>query len=275
MAFKFRSSKRHRANAFEGENQINTVDTYFPNTQSPVTNLKMTGRNSKVLNANTSGFSVSAAGTAAANTAGSNYPRTLFRRRAGSKTIVAEGIGYGAGVIFWATDNANWWGAVTDVENSQTYDTAYGSSCTAYVCSAYYITGYWSQGYQSYNYSRMTYSYRYSRYYACLTNSCSAYYSYSNTSNYRYNGSLKVLRSIANAVSVVASAQWNFTQLDRVQVEVNDSAGTATIRAYNSGTERINTSVSGGSGLVTGLIGFNTTNGGYQGNIRLTRFTVS
>lgn len=275
MAFKFRSNVRHRRNAFQGENQINTVDTYFPNTQSPVTNLKMTGRNAKVLNANTSGFSVGSAGTAAANTAGSNYPRTFFRRRSGSKTIVAEGIGYGAGVVFWATDNANWWGAVTDVENSQSWDTTYGSSCSAYTCTAYYISGYWSQGYQSYNYTRMSYSFRYGRYYACSTSTCSAYYSYYNTSNYRYNGSLKILRSIANSISVVASATWNYTQLDRVQVEVNDSTNSATIRAYNGGVERINTSVTGGSGLVTGLIGFNTTNGGYQNQIRLTRFTVA
>ena len=274
MAFKFRSNVRHRRNSFQGENQINTLDTYFPANQSPVTNLKMSARNAKALNANTSGFNTSG-GTASANTGGANYPRTFFRRRSGAKTIVAEGIGYGAGVIFWATDNANWWGAVTDVENSQSWDTAYGSSCNSSSCSTYYITGYWSQGYQSYNYSRMTYSYRYGRYYACSAYVCNAYYSYYNTSNYRYNGSLKILRAIANSVSVVASATWNYTQLDRVQVEVNDSTNSATIRAYNGGVERINASVSGGSGLITGLIGANTTNGSYQNQIRLTRFTVS
>jgi len=273
MPAKVRSNRRHRSNSFQGQNQIQSLDTYFPANASPMKTVPQSGRNNKVLNANSSGYNTSG-GTASANVGGGSYPRSLFRRGR-NKSLSAQGIGYGAGVVFWGTDKDNWWAAVTDVENSQSYDTTYGSSCNGYSCSAYYITGYWSNGYVQYNYYRMTNSYRYGRYYACQSYSCSAYYSYSNNVNFRYNGSLKILRSIANVVSVVGSATWNYTQLDRVDVTVNDDTSSATIRGYNGGVERVNTSVSGGSGLITGVLGFNTTNGGYQGNIRLTRFTVS
>lgn len=274
MPPKVRSNRRHRSNSFQGQVQIDNVDWTFPNTDAPVRTIKQSGRNNKALNANSSGFTVSSAGTAAANVGGGSYPRTLFRRRR-NKTLSAQGIGYGAGVVFWATDKDNWWAAVTDVENSQSFDTTFGSSCNGFSCSAYYITGFWSSGYTQYNYFRMTSSWRYGRYFACQAYTCNAYFSYSNTTNFRFNGSLKILRSIANVVSVVGSATWNFTQLDRVDVTVNDDTSSATIRAYNGGVERVNTSVSGGSGLITGVLGHNTTNGGYQGQIRLTRFTVS
>lgn len=203
----------------------------------------------------------------ASSVASSSYPRALFRTTdQNGKTFNAYGLGYGSGVVFWATDSQNWWAAINDVDTSQSYDTV----CSTYACTTTYCTKY-------------SYVARYGvtpcYVYACSAYTCSAY----SNINFRYNSAIRIIRSISNSVSTVTSAVMSNNQagntgtIPLTMIQVSISGGTATVAGIDgSGNQRASTTTSGGSGTLTGFVGSPVTAGtGFTATPSITRFTVS
>lgn len=223
-----------------------SLDIYFNGSSNSLTTLPGLGSDIKVIGTNW-------LYNGSSNLAGSSYPVSIFRGLI-NKTFNIFG-GYQSGLVFWATDRNNWWGATIDVENSQSYDTLCGSyTCVTTACS-YYGCGRYGTGCCAYY---------------CAQTACASYY----TANYRHNGSLKVWRNIAGSISNISNTIWSYTQLAQIQVSFNN--GVATITGHNtSGTSVVSTTVSGGSGSFYGLLGGPITNSSYASTPYVSRLTLN
>lgn len=273
MAFKIRGHMKARRAKYSNLLEVAAIDEQFSNTGS-LTKMSSGEKIPYVA----SDWTVGSAGTATPTINQASYPKAWFRFSKPVQTINAYGLGYGAGVVFWMTDSANWWAAVADADTSQSYDTYYTANyaCGSQPCGAYYWTGNYGGPYYIYNYTRMTRQAKWYKVSNCDFYYCTSYYvsSYNTiNTNYRYNGKIRIIRSIANSVSTVAQALWNQTKIDQLQVSLNN--GAVTVRGYNGGVERMNTSSSGGSGNYIGIIGSPTTNSSYLNDIRITRIQAS
>lgn len=273
MAFKIRGHMKARRAKYSNLLEPTSIDEQFGKTGS-VTRVS-SGQSVPYVKTD---FTVNTPGTAVPTINQASYPKSWFRFSKPVQTINAYGLGYGAGVVFWATDDANWWAAVADVDTSQSYDVFYTANyaCGSQPCGAYYWDGTYGGPYYIYNYTRMTRQAKWYKNTNCDFYFCSSYFlsSYNTVAtNYRYNGKIRIIRSIANSVSTVAQALWNQTKIDQLQVALSN--GAVTVRGYNAGTERVSTSSSGGSGNYIGVIGSPTTNTGYLNDIKVTRIQAS
>lgn len=211
----------------------------------------------------------SADGTKATSaTAASSYPIASAELYTNAPTIDLDTDGAGAGVAFWVSDSANWWGVIpwrdTNTNYAQLSQTNYGQQCNAYgsTCSTYFFFSYCS------NFSQVQQNARYDTYKIQCAGTfsggqgCSAYSqtcnTYSQTSSTTYSQQttysagtryLRLLKNVGGTVSTVTDQAVN-AAVASIKVIIN-SAGAITARAYSSagqtnqtGSDLTNTPVS-------------------------------
>lgn len=277
MPSKVKGSKRFRVGKPQRTEALSSIDESFSTTQTPL-KTDSTGRwkffSPVGRSMNTNGDS------AVSSVSSSSYPMAALKvNKTGSKTITLSGVGYGSGTVFWQTDAQNWWASIIDLNNTATYESysyisSYYTFCNAYgtVCT---------QGYGWYNYVRHQYRF----YCQAYGEGCTSYGSNPNytSGNYRFRTAsfIRIIRSIANSVSTVATGTWDsfngtensVNSLNGVTV-VFDSAGTA-ITAYGTydGVAKVSTSASGGnSSRLVGVIAAPAT---ASGSIQIGRLQIS
>ena len=163
-----------------------------------------------------------------------DYPINVVRFTTPDIDVIANYVGAGSGIAFWVTDASNWWALATDqliTDKTDTYCTSYYQYTTSNSgCGCY---GYSYTYYNSYSYSCVTGSYcryssingpNYCNYFygvcygqngpftgygtscpnACYATGCNGY-----TTEKLYEKRWRILRSINNVVSAVATATFD------------------------------------------------------------------
>jgi hypothetical protein len=173
--------------------------------------------------------------------AASGYPAVSVVMPNKATSIAIEGPVSGSGALIWVTDANNWWAVdlYQSTYSTPNYTTNVGGyNCNSYntpafICNAYSAnfcsaTGYagpycgaWnSNNIRNAAYCRYYYYNSYTYYYACGTtcnssqyfpSTCNSYspyyYTYQSGTNYFYPQSLRILQSVGNVVTQIASTQ--------------------------------------------------------------------